>query len=188
MSVLYNTSADPLIRIPVTAKAESISNEESHFMKNFTVGVLLLLLFSATIFAQETNFKIESLGWMSGCWQSKDGSISEFWTSVAGGSMLGAGRTIKNGKLVDYEYLRIVQDEKGIFYIARPKANAEETPFKLNKLTANEAVFENAAHDFPQRIIYRLDNGKDLFARIEGNNKGKFMGFDFPMSRIKCDQ
>jgi Domain of unknown function (DUF6265) len=159
-------------------------------MKIFRTGVFLLLL-SGTLFAQDAVFKIEDLSWISGCWQSenkeKNSSVSEFWTKVAGGSMFGIGRTVKSGKTVDYEYLRIVQDEKGIFYIAKPRANAEETPFKLIKLAGTGAVFENPGHDFPQRIIYEVTNGAELFARVEGNNKGKPMGFDFKMSRTKCD-
>lgn len=158
-------------------------------MRLITTGIFLLLL-STVLLAQDQSFKIENLAWVSGCWASenkeKNSSVSEFWTNVAGQSMLGVGRTIKNGKTIDYEYLRIIQDDKGIFYIAKPKANAEETPFRLTKMTANEAVFENPAHDFPQKIIYRLD-GTNLFARVEGNNKGKPMGFDFRMSKTKCD-
>lgn len=157
-------------------------------MKFITAGIFLLLL-SFTISAQD--FRIENLAFISGCWQSenkeKKSTVSEFWTPVAGQSMFGIGRTIKNAKTVDYEFLRIVQDDKGIFYIAKPKDNTEETPFKLTKLTGTEAIFENPAHDFPQKIIYKVD-GTNLAARIEGNNKGKFMGFDFKMSKTKCDQ
>jgi hypothetical protein len=158
-------------------------------MKLITTGIFILILTTA-LCAQESVFKMENLGWISGCWTSENkdtnSSVSEFWTMVAGESMLGVGRTIKNGKTVDYEYLRIALYEKGIFYVAKPKANAEETPFRLTKLTPSEAVFENPAHDFPQKIIYRRD-GTNLFARVEGNNKGKFMGFDFSMSKAKCD-
>jgi hypothetical protein len=156
-------------------------------MKFITTGIFLLLL-STTLFAQD--FKIENLSWISGCWQSenkeKKSSVSESWTPIAGESMFGVSRTIRGGKLADFEYLRIVQDDKGIFYIAKPRANPEETSFKLTKLAGTEAIFENPAHDFPQRIIYRLE-GTMLFARVEGNNKGKPMGFDFKMSKIKCD-
>lgn len=156
-------------------------------MKVITTGIFLLLL-SGTILAQD--FKIENLSWISGCWQSenkeKKSSVSESWTPVAGESMLGVSRTIRGGKLADFEYLRIVQDDKGIFYIAKPKANPEETSFKLTKLSGTEAIFENPAHDFPQKIIYRVE-GTTLIARVEGNNKGKPMGFDFKMSKIKCD-
>lgn len=159
-------------------------------MKLFRAGIFLLLL-SGIAFTQNTALKIEDLSWISGCWQSenkeKNSSVSEFWTKVAGGTMFGIGRTVKAGKTVDYEFLRIVQDDKGIFYIAKPKANAEETPFKLVKLAGTEAVFENPEHDFPQRIIYRLEGGRNMFARVEGNNKGKQMGFDFRMAKTKCE-
>lgn len=158
-------------------------------MKFIFVGVFLLAA-SITGFAQDTAFKIENLGWISGCWQmeskDKNSSVTEHWTKLGGQSMFGVSRTIKAGKTTDYEYLRIVQDEKGIFYIAKPRSNPEETSFKLVKLAGNEATFENPTHDFPQRIIYKLD-GTMMSARVEGNNKGKPMGFDLKFAKIGCE-
>lgn len=104
----------------------------------------------------------------------------------AGGMMIGAGRTVKSGKAVDHEFLRIIEDAGSIFYVAKPTANKDETRFKLIKATASEIVFENPAHDFPQRVMYRLD-GEKLFARIEGTQNGKVRGVDFPMVRAKCE-
>ena len=109
------------------------------------------------------------------------------WMKPAGNLMMGTGRTVKGGRTVDFEFLRIEQRADAIFYIAKPKANAEETPFKLKTLTGNEFVFENIEHDFPQRIIYRL-NGNSMVARIEGTQNGKFMGIDFPSTRTTCEQ
>lgn len=158
-------------------------------MKLILAGIFLIAA-SISAMAQDAGFKIENLKWISGCWQmenkDKTSSITEHWTKVGGQSMFGVSRTIKAGKTTDYEYLRIVQDDKGIFYIAKPRANPEETSFKLVKLAGNEAVFENPAHDFPQRIIYKLD-GTTLAARVEGNNKGKPMGFDLTYSKIGCE-
>ncbi|MBC7900600.1 MAG: hypothetical protein H7070_11180, partial [Saprospiraceae bacterium] len=123
-------------------------------------------------------------------WEQNDSVKQRFgaeqWMKPSGGTMIGMSRTIKNGKTVAFEFLRIVQDDNEISYISRPSQNKEETSFKLVKSSANEAVFENPTHDFPQRIIYRLDKTK-LFARIEGTNNGKTMGIDFPMTRAKCD-
>ena len=39
--------------------------------------------------------------------------------------------------------------------------------------SANEVVFENPQHDFPQRIIYTLKDGGRLTAAIEGTKNGK---------------
>lgn len=46
------------------------------------------------------------------------------------------------------------------------------TPFVLKSGPDDEAVFENARHDFPQRVIYRRC-GEQLCARIEGVIKGE---------------
>ena len=132
---------------------------------------------------------IESFASMAGCWERTDKSgtlFSEMWTKPAGNSMMGTGRTVKGGKTVDFEFLRIEQRADGIFYIAKPKANADETPFKLKPKIGNEFVFENLDHDFPQRIIYKL-NKDSMVARIEGTQNGKSMGIDFPSTRVACN-
>lgn len=103
----------------------------------------------------------------------------------AGTSILGIGRTVKDGKTVDYEFMRVEQRADGIYYVAKPKENNEESPFKLTRSTKNEVIFENKEHDFPQRVIYKLQ-GTKMIGRIEGNNNGKFMGIDFPMNKVKC--
>lgn len=92
----------------------------------------------------------------------------------------------QDGKTVDFEFLRLIEDSGSVFYVAKPTANKEETRFKLVKATANEIVFENPAHDFPQRIMYRID-GTKLVARIEGTRDGKTRGIEFPYSRAKCE-
>ena len=155
-----------------------------------TMSAVAVFVLLQPSFAQETKPTIDSLAWISGCWEQNDEAKKRFgseqWMRPAGNSMIGMSRTVRNGKTVGFEFLRIVQDETGINYISRPSQNKEETAFKLIKSGPNEAVFENPAHDFPQRIIYRLDK-TNLFARIEGTNNGKVMGIDFPMTRAKCD-
>lgn len=133
--------------------------------------------------------KVTDLGWLAGCWERKDAAkkllISEQWMSPAGTSILGMGRTVKNGKTVDYEFMRIEQRDEGIYFFAQPKANKEETPFKLIRSTRNEIIFENKEHDFPRRVIYKRQ-GTKMTGRIEGNNNGKFLAIDFPMVKVKC--
>jgi hypothetical protein len=101
--------------------------------------------------------------------------------------MLGMSRTIVSGKTREFEFIQIRQQENGdIFYVALPSGQ-NETWFKLVKMGEKEAVFENPEHDFPQRIIYRLENDGSLHARIEGMSKGQLKGIDFPMKRAKCE-
>lgn len=101
--------------------------------------------------------------------------------------MLSTSQTVKGSKTISFEFLRIIENETGIYYISKPSENKEETAFKLIKFNNNEVVFENPEHDFPQRIIYKLEKGTSLFARIEGKKNGKEMGINFPMNRTKCE-
>ena len=121
------------------------------------------------------SFKIEDLAWISGDWETAPGrmQIDEHWTKVAGGSMIGMSRTVAGGKTVFFEYLRIETRGPDIYYVAHPKARTPGTDFKLARLTAQEAVFENPAHDFPKRIIYRKNPDGSLTARIEGDGTEK---------------
>jgi hypothetical protein len=126
-------------------------------------------------------FKIEDLAWISGDWETVPGrmQIDEHWTKVAGNSLIGMSRTIAGGKTVFYEYLRIEARGADIYYVAHPKARTPGTDFKLARLTEQEAVFENLAHDFPKRIIYRKNGDGTLTARIEGDGTEKEKPQDF---------
>jgi len=104
-----------------------------------------------------------------------------------GGIMLGMARTVSQGKAAEFEFTQIREDKDGaIYYVAKPSGQAE-TSFKLVKLQNKEAVFENPQHDFPQRIIYRLEAGGSLFARVEATEKGQTRGIDYPYKRAKCE-
>ena len=146
---------------------------------------IVLFLAAATAARAAT---VEDLAWLSGCWAqegAEPGSL-EVWTPPAGGTLLGVARTVKGGKTVAYEFTQIRALEDGrLAYIAKPSNQAEAT-FPLSRLGEKEVVFENKAHDFPQRIIYRLTSPGVLHARIEGSSSGKERGIDYPMQKIAC--
>ena len=154
-----------------------------------SVLVTTFVMMPGIVVAQEAKNSVAKLSWLGGCWEmtsaAKGLTITEMWMKPAGGLMIGSGRTVSGDKAIDFEFLRIVEDPDGIFYVARPSDN-RETRFKLMRGTSNEAVFENPAHDFPQRVIYKRDGDK-LNARIEGTKDGKTRGIDFPYARITCN-
>jgi len=151
----------------------------------------LCLFLSATLaLAQEPTFTINDLAWLKGCWSSnRDGrTITEHWLKPAGGTLLGISRTVAGDKTVEFEFMQIRQEGNGdVLFIAKPSGQAETT-FKLIKGGAREVIFENVQHDFPQRVIYRLQSDGSLLGRIEGVSKGKEKAVDFPMSRERCDE
>lgn len=159
--------------------------------KNMFGCLLLFVLLGCVVKAQDAKASLESMTWMTGCWElsvpQRQMTITEQWMKPAGGTLIGMSRTVRGGKTTGFEFLRIVGSDAGIDYISRPSQNKEETAFRLVKSSASEAVFENLAHDFPQRIIYRIDKPDSLFARIEGTQNGKLNGMDIPMKRAKCE-
>lgn len=131
---------------------------------------------------------LEQLSWLSGCWVDPAGEAGsgEQWTTLAGGSMLGMGRTVKGGKLVTYEFMRIADggDGKAVFH-AQP-AGKPAASFGAIALGATEVVFENLEHDFPQRVSYRYEAPSTLRASIEGLRNGALKRIEFPLVRGAC--
>jgi len=97
--------------------------------------------------------------------------------------MLGMSRTVAGDQTVEYEYLRIEQRADAIYYVAHPKARCPGTDFKLTRLSAQEALFENPEHDFPKRIIYRKGQDGSLTASIDGGEGTKAMSFPYRAMR-----
>jgi len=104
----------------------------------------------------------------------------------SGGTLIGMSRTVSNGKTVAYEFMQIrTREDGGVEFVARPSGQSEAT-FTLKPDGNREAVFENPAHDFPQRVIYRAIGQDTLHARIEGMLDGTRRAVDFPMTKMLC--
>jgi hypothetical protein len=150
--------------------------------------LLLLTICSASI-AQNPKPTVNDLSWLSGCWEANINGreLNEQWMKPSGQTMLGMGRTVADGKVREYEFLQIREEKEGaIYYVAKPSGQPEAS-FKLIRLQHKEVIFENLEHDFPQRVIYRLQSHGSLLARIEGMFKGKERGIDYPLKRAHCD-
>lgn len=113
--------------------------------------------------------RLFQLSWMVGNWIDKDGNdlSEERWTPSAGGTMFGLNRTIIDGEIVNFEYMRIQVTPQGVVYFAAPRGKYPPTPFGLTKFGRNNAVFYNGDKESPMRIIYRRE-GNTLYGRIEG--------------------
>jgi hypothetical protein len=147
--------------------------------------LMLLVVFAPLTVELSAQSTVDELSWMSGCWRQESAGrvVDEMWMTPGGGALFGIGRTVARGRVVSYEFMRI-HDDGGLTFTSKPSGQAEAS-FKVLKRGAREIVFENLAHDFPQRVMYRLD-GDTLIGRIEGTEKGKPGSAEFPMRRIEC--
>jgi hypothetical protein len=149
----------------------------------------IVIFLLALIAAVPAHADLAELSWLTGCWAmdgEEDGSVEQ-WTAPAGGSMLALNRTVRNGKTVAFEFIRvIVKDDGEIVLIASPSGQ-ETAHFSLVSKNDHEVSFENEHHDFPQRIIYRRIDANVLLGRIEGVVNGEVRVVDFPMTKTSCD-
>lgn len=113
---------------------------------------------------------VGQVAWLAGDWAGTVGSasIEERWTPPGGGAMLAVARTIRSDRLVAFEFLRIVERDGGLVYIAQPNGRPP-TEFVLTRIADGSATFENPAHDFPKAIRYVLRADGSLEARTSGD-------------------
>jgi len=116
--------------------------------------------------------RLADLSFLAGSWVVEAGGarVEEQWLCPGSDAMIGMGRTtsLPEGKTVFFEYLRIEARADGLVYVAQPKGGPA-TEFRLVRLEAGTAVFENLAHDFPKRVVYAKGPDGGLTARVEGD-------------------
>ena len=117
-------------------------------------------------------------GWLAGGWELDAGGRwgDEYWTPPRGGIMLGAGRVGKGEQVASFESMRIGFDENGkLAFWAMPEWT-DASKFPMVKQSDTEVVFENAAHDYPQRVRYWREGRllKAEISLIDGSNAKRF--------------
>ena len=128
--------------------------------------------------AASTAASIAQLSWLTGLWVGSTGS-EERWTTAASGAMLGVGRTLQKGEMVDFEFLCIVQRGATLVYQAMPGGRTPATEFTLAAIDPAAVTFENPSHDFPKRIRYSLQPDGTLEAVTSGAPGSRSFTFRF---------
>jgi hypothetical protein len=110
---------------------------------------------------------ISAVAWLAGNWVGHDGPVSfeERWTPPAGGAMLAVSRTLNGERLAAFEFLRIIERDGGLVYVAQP-GGRPPTEFVLSAIGPGSATFENPSHDFPKVIRYSRRPDGTLEARV----------------------
>lgn len=125
---------------------------------------------------------IADMAWLAGAWigtRSTGSTNEERWSPPLGGAMLAVSRSVNtSGKMFAFEYLRIVERDGGLIYVAQPGGKTP-TEFILTEVNANLAVFVNPRHDYPKRIVYELSADGSLSATIGQTKGGTPRRFDF---------
>jgi hypothetical protein len=149
--------------------------------------LLVALAIVASVRAATEPAGIERAAWLQGCWKmvSPERVVEEQWMAPGGNSMLGLGRTVRAGRLVEYELVVLREQGDRLAYEAHPSGQ-EPAVFLSRDLTDRSVVFENLDHDFPQRVGYQQSDPNSLLAWIEGVQKGQLRRIEFPYRRAAC--
>src|SRR5262245_35608190 len=144
---------------------------------------LALVMLGSMVMAQSprppARATIAQVAWIAGTWSGGGGGtvLEERWTPPSGGAMLAVSRTVKGDRMVAFEFLRIVERNGGLVYIAQPEGRPP-TDFVATDVSADSATFENPSHDFPKMIKYSKKSDGTLEARIsDGGQKGESFVF-----------
>jgi hypothetical protein len=131
-----------------------------------TITLLLLLTLGRGAVGQSPA-SIKHAAWLAGCWVTLRGqaTIEEQWMAPAGGTMLGMARTVKAGRLEDYELILLRAHDGRVDYEAHPMMQPTAV-FTATVVSDTLLQFENPRHDFPRLIAYRRHGPDSLRARI----------------------
>jgi hypothetical protein len=142
--------------------------------------MILGLLAAAAVAAD-----VAQLDWLAGTWtQDRDGSVvQETWLQPRDGVMAGVSQTSRPGRKPFVEHMTISVEPAGVTFTAIIPGQPP-TAFVRLPGGADELVFENKAHDYPQRVFYRRC-GQDLCARIEGVVNGQSRRQEWRYTRVR---
>lgn len=130
--------------------------------------------------------------WLPGDWEmrSPKGITRESWQRVNDTLFQGfSAFLLPSGDTASYEHIKLIRSENTWWYIPTVSNQNEgkEVRFRLTNATDTSMIFENKAHDFPQRIGYIRTSATSIHAYISGPSKeaGKEKRIDFKYTKTK---
>jgi len=154
-------------------------------LKFMIVATLLISLCSSSNIPEPAQHKA---AWLVGTWVNHrpNGDIYENWLKTGDMELTGKSYKLRGGDTVLLETIHLIQKDNVLFFIPVVTDQNGGKPVRFQEISgkADELLFENKQHDFPQFISYRKITTDSLVAEISGNQKGKFQNQIFPMKRL----
>jgi hypothetical protein len=147
-------------------------------MKKIIGFIVVVVMVSCKNNSAEKKFdKLEKLNWLVGSWEQKlpEGTLVENWKMENDSTYSGESYFIKEKDTLSFESIELLQKGDMLYYIPTVKGQNNDKPvtFKMTSDADNSFTFENPAHDYPQKIVYKKAGANDLIATISGKQQGK---------------
>ena len=157
-------------------------------MKRSSIASFVILL-SISCYDSFAQTSLSNAQWLLGKWenQTQRGKMIENWSQLNDSTYNGHSYIITATDSVSLESIDLKKEGADIYYIPTVKGQNNEQPvrFKLTSSSGDQLVFENATHDFPQKITYTRESESSLIAEISGMVNGQLRSRKFPMKRWK---
>lgn len=132
---------------------------------------------------------LEKASWLVGEWEINldRGTAIEIWEKANDSVYAGRSFFISGKDTIPGETVNLEQTGDGLFYIptVKDQNKGEAVRFTLTSSRDRELIFENPAHDFPQKISYAQISKDSLLAEVSGMIKGKLESEKYQMKRVK---
>lgn len=123
--------------------------------------------------------------WLEGHWREEEadgGWTEERWGAPRGGALLGTSLSGNAERATGFEFMRIAYDDQGLAFFGSP-GGASAVRFGMTHAESRAGggftiVFENPAHDYPQRIEY-VREGEALTATISAADGSNPMRWEY---------
>jgi Domain of unknown function (DUF6265) len=117
-------------------------------------------------------------GWLAGRWTNQEGKkwSEEHWLAPRGNMMLGNSWSGVAAGVKFWEHMRIEREADGTVVFWAAAGDQKPVRFVARQYGPKSIIFENAQHDYPQRIRY-WRTGKMLNAeisKIDGSEPAQF--------------
>ena len=150
-------------------------------MKKSVIAIIANFCLSAFIIS-DSGKTFKKLYALEGIWKmgTKRGAICEEWKKIDKNYLQNKGYMIKGSDTIVTERVALTNTKAGILYTSTVEDQNQKQPiaFKMTKGEDNMFVFENPAHDFPKRIVYRFVTADSLHAFVDdGTEAGKKQNF-----------
>lgn len=164
-------------------KMTNDSSSNSLFLEDVLILMKKLLFLLTLGVSVSISAQSKFPDFLVGTWLSEDQTTYEHWDKLSSTSLKGYSYEVKNGEIKVNEYLDLLQRKDGTFYIPTVIGQNSGKPVEFKLITSDSAlVFENKAHDFPQKISYKMISSTEIFVQVLGS---KNTGFSFKMTKSK---
>lgn len=157
--------------------------------KKHFLSLTLCVLGMAPLVAQPfTQTDFQQLHALRGAWTltNKRGVLHEVWRLNAADQLTGVSFLVRGKDTIPQENIVLQLREGNITYTPTTVNQNEGLPVVFTLISTENGlfIFENKAHDFPQRIGYQIPKDSLLNAYIEGPTPNGMKKIPFPYKRI----